>query len=82
MGHYSRTRSQRAIEIGGSPRDTKAESATSPSLHRHSISRKPVGSPVSPEPSSIMGAGSSEAHDEETDEQEEAMNPRVSKCKR
>jgi hypothetical protein len=72
---------QRASEIGGSPRDSEARSATSPSLQRYSISRKYVGSPVSPEPISVMQVGPSEEHDEESNEQDEATNPLVSKCK-
>jgi hypothetical protein len=60
---------QRAIEIGGSPRDSRAESVSSPSSTRHSISKKPVGSP---EPSTALDTGPSDHGEEETDKQEEA----------
>lgn len=63
---------QKASEMSGSPRDSKAELVPSPFSTRHSISRKPVGSLGSPDPGDPIGDKPSIKSDEETDEQDEA----------
>jgi hypothetical protein len=60
---------QRATELSASPRASPVQPIPPLSSTRHSISRKPVGSP---EPSNAMAAGPSDHGDVETGEQEEA----------